>query len=65
MNGYIISNLSIDPSIGDNVQFTSGDPLNSYIFNNNIYPSMSNISNKDDLKYFLNSSVLKRACCLR
>jgi cAMP phosphodiesterase len=46
-------NLSIDPIIGDNVIFNSGDPLKSYIFNDNIYPSMTNVGNKSKLTNFL------------
>ena len=60
----MITDINIDTTISNNVNFQTDDPLNNYIFNKNIYPNI-NASNNNDLNIILENSVLKRACCLR
>jgi hypothetical protein len=63
--GQNVNLLSINTKIADNTVFIN-DPK-KYIYDNNIYPSLSFINNDDDihLNNFLNNTVLKRACCMR
>jgi hypothetical protein len=55
--------LSINTTDAKNITFKS-NPLTSFIFNNNNYPSLP-VDNETKLNDFLDNTTLKRACCMR